>query len=162
MTGVHVQLAEDDKWPQLLHRDFSSERSQLDQETSYMCDAIRANDKLPPQKFIQDQVHVLDFIKVRMRSPGHTRGQQCCQRRQAGRGEQGPQASTPAHQPLSMGKTTSYHKPETRWGQVFHASKIIRLENHHDRSNLIIRRLNRTSPHSFKKFPCNIGIPKLP
>lgn len=146
MTGVHVQLAVDDKWPQLLHGDFSSERSQLVQETSYMCDAIRANDKLPPQIFIQEQVHVLDFIKVRMRSPLHTRGQQCCQRRQAGRRGQGPQASTPAHQPLSMGKTTSYHKPETRWGQVFHASKIIRLENRHARSNLIIWRLKQDLP----------------
>lgn len=140
-------------------RGFQQRDIQLVQETSYMCDAIRANGKVPPQIFIQRQVLVLDEV------PSAHQGTAVLSEkagRQAGRREQGPRASTPAHQPLSMGKTTSYPKPETRWGQVFHASKINRLENRCARSNLIIWRLSRTSPNSFKKFPCNTGIAKLP
>lgn len=43
-------------------RGFQQRDIQLVQETSYMCDAIRANDKLPPQIFIQKQVLVLDEV----------------------------------------------------------------------------------------------------
>lgn len=80
MTGVHVQLAvEDDKWPQLLPGDFSSEISNSSKKLLICVMQLEQMAKFLLRYSSRDKSLFLT------RSPLHTRGQQCCQRRQAGR-----------------------------------------------------------------------------